>query len=150
MNKSNRILLLINILLVVLLFFLLVNTHKEKVKNTYVSSNLPILLNFDNNDLKKIDHFIDNFNHRKSDYLMLIPRPIDSGFVINDVYTDGKTITWSIDNSRDALSTAKTTNYYCQKIEKVETNEFYNILLSNCVDFDPDEKLKILNIEKKD
>ncbi|QUL56080.1 DUF4362 domain-containing protein [Paenibacillus tritici] len=99
--------------------------------------------------MKRIDNFIENFNQGKSDYLMLIPRPVDSGFVINDVYTEGKTITWGIDNSRDALSTGKGMKYYCKKIEKAETNDFYTVLLSNCVNFDPDEKLKVFTIEKK-
>lgn len=150
MNKFNRIALVINCLLVILLVFLLMKTLNEKDKNTSESSHLPILFNFDNNDLKKIDNFIDNFNHEKSDYLMLIPQPIDSGFVINDVYTEGKTITWSIDNSRDALSSGKEMSYYCKKIEKEETNDFYTVVLSNCVDFKPDEKLKVFNIDKKD
>lgn len=100
MNKINRIILVINSLLVVLLVFLLIKTLNEKDEKTSVSSQLSILFDFDYNDLRRIDQFIDNFNDGKSDYLMLIPQPIDSGYIINDVYTEGKTVTWSVDNSR--------------------------------------------------
>ena len=54
----------------------------------------------------------------------------------------------SVDNSRDALSVAKGMNYSCKKIEKEETNDFYNIVLSDCTDFKPDEKLKVFSIDK--
>lgn len=150
MNKSNRIILVINSILVVLLVFLLIKTLNEKNENTSQSSQFPILFDFDHNDLRRIDKFIDNFNEGNSDYLMLIPQPIDSGYIINDVSTEDKIVTWSVDNSRDALSVTKGMNYSCKKIEKDETNDFYTILLSNCADFKADEKLKIFRIDKKE
>ncbi|WP_238655887.1 DUF4362 domain-containing protein [Paenibacillus piscarius] len=150
MNKINRIILVINSLLVILLVFLLIKTLYEKDEKTSVTSQLSILFDFDNTDLRRIDQFIDNFNAGKADYLMLIPQPIDSGYIINDVSIEGKTVTWSVDNSRDALSVAKGMNYSCEKIEKEETNDFYNILLSNCSEFKPDEKLKVFSIDKKE
>lgn len=151
MNKLNRLFLLTLFILILVVIVLSANlVKKNNDENVSRSSNSPILINFDKNDFGKIDDFIEKFKEGKSSYLMLIPPTIDSGFLIDDVYSDGKIVNWTIDSSRDALSSKKSVNYSCQQIDKIETVESYTVVLSSCKNYDPNEKLKIFSISKKD
>jgi hypothetical protein len=78
-----------------------------------------ILKAFDDEDLQRMQEFVDRFNDKKGDYILAIPPIIDGGYSIYDLNSDGSTVTIRIDSTRDIYSGNKYT-YSCgsMKIEK--------------------------------
>jgi hypothetical protein len=85
-----------------------------------------ILYNMDKLDVARLDEMVQRHSEGKGDYLMLIPPIIDGGYWIYDVHSNGSIIQWTIDNSRDGMSSnpGKMT-YSCREISKQERVENY-------------------------
>ena len=107
-----------------------------------------ILSRFDNKDIKRLDEFVQRHQNGNGDYLMLIPPIIDGGYWIHDVHSDGKEITWTIDNTRDGMSAERGKSVYtCKRISKQEESDFYVYTLDQCEN-QGDKSLPILRIPK--
>ncbi|REE67027.1 hypothetical protein A8990_14536 [Paenibacillus taihuensis] len=82
-------LILIIAVLGTILCFTIMKTDTSDRKND------TILYHFDLKDVNRLNELVERHNNGKGDYLMLIPPIIDSGYVINDVHSDGKEVTWT-------------------------------------------------------
>ncbi|WP_371264766.1 hypothetical protein [Paenibacillus sp. BC26] len=87
-------------------------------------------------------------NNGKGDYLMLIPPVIDGGYWIHDVHSDGREITWTIDNTRDGMSAERGKKVYqCKDISVIEKSDAYAYTLDKCDNLG-DKSIPIFNIPK--
>lgn len=76
---------------------------------------------------------------------MLIPPIIDSGYWIHEVRSDGRQVTWTVDNTRDAHSDQTKKVYRCKGISKLEEKEQYVYVLEQC-DNEGERSLPIFSV----
>jgi hypothetical protein len=107
-----------------------------------------ILHHFDRTDIRRLDEMVKRHGEGKGDYLLLIPRTVDGGYWIHDVHSNGREITWTIDNTRDGMSSEQgKRTYKCKVISKSETGEHHVYTLEQC---DNEERsLPIFSISKE-
>lgn len=150
LNKTAFISICINIILIVVVLAWIVDKYIVN-HDIEESRDRTILLHFDQKDLKELNDLVTRFKEGKGKYIMLIPPIVDGGYWIHDVYSNGRVIEWSIDNTRDGMSGSSkgVKTYSCQSIERVETEELYTIYLSECEGFNADEKLPVFSILKE-
>lgn len=107
------------------------------------------LVTFDNGDFKRLEEMVDRFKEGKGDNLMLIPPIIDGGYWIHDVMSNGREIYWTVDNTRDGMSSNRgKTEYICKAIDIRESEAYYTFELSKCKNFKEDEKLEVVSFFK--
>ncbi|GIP58499.1 DUF4362 domain-containing protein [Paenibacillus woosongensis] len=152
-NKFTFLLLLVILIMSVSMIWVVINSmDKGKDADKHeVSRNHSILINFDENDFEQLEDLVSRFKEGKGNYLMLIPPIVDGGYWIHDVYSNGREIKWTIDNTRDGMSGdgRGIRKYTCKAIDKNETEELFTIELSQCDDLDPNEKLSVISIWKE-
>lgn len=108
-----------------------------------------ILHHFDQTDIRRLDEMVERHRVGKGDYLMLIPPIVDGGYWIHDVHSDGREISWTIDNTRDGMSASADQGkrtYTCKGISKSETDERYVYTLEQCNN--EERKLPIFSVSK--
>ncbi|ANE45525.1 hypothetical protein SY83_03460 [Paenibacillus swuensis] len=101
------------------------------------TSRRSILYDFDEADVDRLNEMVHRHANRKGDYLMLIPPIIDGGYSIHDVHSNGRVITWTIDNSRDGMSSERDRGkqtFNCLGISLHTDKEFYKYTLDECYD----------------
>ncbi|WP_169090846.1 DUF4362 domain-containing protein [Paenibacillus sp. PL91] len=85
-----------------------------------------ILHHFNKADAERLNEMVHRHKNEKGDYLMLIPPIIDGGYWIHDVHSNGREITWTIDNTRDRMSSeCGKLVYNCKSINMNEIKEQY-------------------------
>lgn len=153
MNKLTFVLLFVILILSVSLIWTVINSMDKgrDVDRHEANRNDSILLNFDEKDLEQLEDLVSRFKEGKGSNLMLIPPIVDGGYWIHDVYSNGREIEWTIDNTRDGMSGdgRGIRKYTCRSIDKNETEELFTIELSQCDDLDPNEKLSVISIWKE-
>lgn len=109
-----------------------------------------ILHHFDKVDAERLNEMVQRHQNGKGDYLILIPPIIDGGYWIHDVHSNGSEITWTIDNTRDGMSSERGKQVYqCKSISMHEKKEHYVYTLEQC-DNEGEKSLPILSILKED
>lgn len=71
----------------------------------------------------------------KGDYLLLVEQTIEGAYVINDVHSDGKTLTWTIDTTRDPYAGNEDGGkqvYTCKNIQIRQNSERYVYTVDQC------------------
>ncbi|GLX67915.1 DUF4362 domain-containing protein [Paenibacillus glycanilyticus] len=132
-------------MIVVLAALLIISVYPSKP----AQNDGTILYRFDKKDIRRVNEMVERHNEGKGDYLMLIPPVIDGGFWIYDVHSDGKKITWTIDNSRDGMSGERgKTVYSCKNISMQEDRDSYRYTLHQCDD-QGDKDIPIFSIPKE-
>ncbi|MBB6674853.1 DUF4362 domain-containing protein [Cohnella nanjingensis] len=76
-----------------------------------------ILTRFDRQDLATATAFVRHFKQHRGDRMMAVQQGLDSGPVIYDLWSDGKTIEVRIDDSRDIYSDRNQTTFTCKNAE---------------------------------
>jgi hypothetical protein len=100
-------------LLIVIVGALVVNPASNK--NNLERDEI-ILHRFDRVEIERLNELVKRHQDGKGDYLMLIPPIIDGGYWIYDMHSNGKEITWTIDNTRDGMSSDRGKQVYrCNK-----------------------------------
>lgn len=108
-----------------------------------------ILHHFNKVDVERLNEMVQRHQNGKGDYLMLIPPIIDGGYWIHDVHSNGREITWTLDNTRDGMSSERGKQVYrCKSISMNETKEHYVYTLDQC-DNEGKKSLPILSILKE-
>lgn len=108
-----------------------------------------ILHHFNKADAERLNEMVHRHKNEKGDYLKLIPPIIDGGYWIHDVHSNGREITWTIDNTRDGMSSERGKLVYsCKSINMNETKEHYVYTLDEC-DNEGEKSLSILSIPKE-
>lgn len=109
-----------------------------------------ILIHFDQNDLNRMKETVHRFSEGKGDNLMLIEPTTDSGRLIHDFYSDGKVLHWTEDDTRDAWSSSPgKTEYVCKAIELKETEDRFEVELSQCNIQPSDVKFSVISFLKE-
>lgn len=149
-NKLTLVSLATNMILLIVVLSLIFTDVNDPVQNEDRERRRgSILVHFDDQDLEQLDDLVTGFHEGRGKYMMLIPPIIDGGHVIYDIRSDGETIKWSVDNTRDHYSSAREVKTYeCKSIHKDETEARYMIQLSQCEGYDPDEKVAGIAIWK--
>jgi len=81
---------------------------------------------------------------------MLIPPIIDGGYWIHDVQSNGREVIWTIDNTRDGMSSEHGKQVYrCKRISMDETNDRYVYTLNQC-DNEGEKSIPIFSLPKED
>lgn len=153
MNKLTFVLLFVILILSVSLIWTVANLMDKGgvVDNHEANRNHSILISFDEKDLEQLEDLVSRFKEGKGHNLMLIPPVVDGGYWIHDVYSNGREIEWTIDNTRDGMSGdgRGIRKYTCKAIDKNETEELFTIELSQCDGFEPNEKFSVISIWKE-
>jgi hypothetical protein len=109
-----------------------------------------ILHNFNMLDVDRLNEMVQRHKEGKGDYLMLIPPIIDGGYSIHDVHSNGREVTWTIDNTRDGMSSEHGKQVYrCKRISMDETKEHYVYILNQC-DNEGEKSITIFSLLKED
>ncbi|MBD2870268.1 DUF4362 domain-containing protein [Paenibacillus arenilitoris] len=107
-----------------------------------------VLHRFDRQDAERLNEMVGRHADGKGDYLMLIPPIVDGGYWIHDVHSDGRNITWTVDNTRDGMSSQQgKTVYRCKAVSVDEQDERYVYTLEQCEGYD-EQSLPILAVPK--
>lgn len=108
-----------------------------------------LITQFDQTDLDRIKEMIARFDRGDGDNLTLLQWGVDSGPYIHDLYSDGRVIHWTVDNTRDGMSanTGKT-EYVCRVIRLAETVEFHKVELSDCEGYAKDATISLISFRK--
>ncbi|WP_108995815.1 DUF4362 domain-containing protein [Paenibacillus agaridevorans] len=109
-----------------------------------------ILHRFNQADIERLNEMVHRHREGKGDYLLLIPPAFDGGYWIHDVHSNGRTITWTIDNTRDGMSSGADKGkqeFICQNIQLRENSERYVYTLEQCAGED-DEILPVFTYRK--
>ncbi|MBP1989781.1 DUF4362 domain-containing protein [Paenibacillus eucommiae] len=133
-------------IIVVLVTILVINltTDKEALERKDI-----ILHHFNKVDVERLDEMVQRHKNGKGDYLMLIPPIIDGGYWIHDVHSNGREVTWTIDNTRDGMSSEHGKQIYrCKKINMIETKDDYVYTLDQC-DNEGEKSIPIFSILKE-
>jgi len=138
----------ITIISVALVLSACTQSEKPSAKN----STNDILVNYDEEDFKRIEYFVSRFNEGKGDYILVIPPIIDGGYWIYDFLTDGKEVSIKIDSSRDFYSNREKFEFSCKGIsiinEKNDEGEVISILEANgCKGSEDIDNFKVLVLE---
>lgn len=132
-------------LLIVIIGALVVNLASNK--NDLERDEI-ILHRFDRVEIERLNELVKRHQDGKGDYLMLIPPIIDGGYWIYDVHSNGKEITWTIDNTRDGMSSDRGKQVYrCNSIRMHETTEHFVYTLNECEN-QVDKSLPIFSVLK--
>ncbi|MNI53437.1 hypothetical protein D3C73_1082660 [compost metagenome] len=130
----------------VLVIILVINltTDKDALKRKDI-----ILHHFNKVDVERLNEMVERHENGKGDYLMLIPPIIDGGYWIHDVHSNGREVTWTIDNTRDGMSSEHGKQAYrCKSISMDERKDHYVYTLDQC-DNEGEKSLPIFSIHKE-
>ncbi|SFW70887.1 protein of unknown function [Paenibacillus sp. UNCCL117] len=131
----------------VLVLILVINL--TSYKNTHERKDI-ILHRFNKMDVDRLNEMVQRHKNGKGDYLMLIPPIIDGGYWIHDVHSNGREVTWTIDSTRDVMSSEHGKQVYkCKRISMDETKDFYVYTLNQC-DNKGEESIAIFSLLKED
>ncbi|CAN7499626.1 DUF4362 domain-containing protein [Paenibacillus sp. LjRoot153] len=109
-----------------------------------------ILHHFNKVDVERLYEMVQRHKNGKGDYLVLIPPIIDGGFWIHDVQSNGREVTWTIDNTRDGMSSEHGKQVYrCKRISMDETKDHYVYTLNQC-DNEGEKSIPIFRLLKED
>ena len=138
-------------MLVALVFIISACTKSEKLPEE--NSTDDILINYNEEDFKRIEYFVSRFNEAKSDYFIVIPPIIDGGYWIYDFFTDGKEVNIRIDSTRDSYSNRENHEFSCKGIsiinEKSDDGEVRRVLeASGCKGTETIDKFQVLLLEQ--
>ncbi|MCR2806931.1 DUF4362 domain-containing protein [Paenibacillus soyae] len=107
-----------------------------------------ILYQFDRTDLARLNEMVQRHQDGSGGYLLLIPPVVDGGYWIHDVHSNGSEITWTIDNTRDGMSSDQgKQEFQCQNIRFTETSEHYMYILNGCEN-QPEKDLPVFILRK--
>lgn len=131
----------------VLVLMLVFNLSTDK--NTLERNDI-ILHHFNKVEVDRLNEMVQRHKDGKGDYLMLIPPIIDGGYWIHDVHSNGSEVTWTIDNTRDGMSSVHGKQVYkCKSISMDQTKDHYVYTLSQC-DNEGDKSIPIFSLLKED
>ncbi|MEK4064304.1 MULTISPECIES: DUF4362 domain-containing protein [Paenibacillus] len=145
--KYSRTIMLLEAVIIAVLATLLILEFIERPSRSNDQPNL--ITHFDQMDLDRIKEMIQRFEDGKGDNLTLLNWGIDSGPFIHDVYNDGRELRWTLDNTRDSMSSATgKTEYVCKAIGLENTTDFYRVNLSEYSGYPKEEKINIIFFRK--
>ncbi|RXZ81742.1 DUF4362 domain-containing protein [Paenibacillaceae bacterium] len=128
------------------LIAVLITTKASQASNesTVSSNNEHFLINFDQKDFKQLEDFVHRFKEGKGGNLTLIPPIVDGGYWIHDVMSNGREIHYTVDNTRDGMSSDRgQTSSICSAIDIQETEEYYHFELSQCTNPKKEDRLSL-------
>lgn len=109
-----------------------------------------ILHHFDKVDVDRLNEMVERHKNGKGDYLLLIPPILDGGYWIHDVHSNGREVTWTIDNTRDGMSAKEGKQVYkCKNISMDETEDYYVYTLNQC-DNEGEKSIPIFRLRKEE
>lgn len=143
----------VNRSIIVAVLFCIISACSKNEKPYAMNVTNDIIVNYNEEDFKRIEYFVSSFNDGKADYLLVIPPIIDGGYWIYDLFTDGNEIKIRIDSSRDFYSDRKNHEFTCKEIaivnEKTDEGKGRRILEANsCKGTDAIDKLEVLVLEE--
>ncbi|WP_436236312.1 hypothetical protein [Paenibacillus sp. LjRoot153] len=132
----------------VLVMIIVINLTPDN-KNALERNDI-ILHHFNKVDVERLYEMVQRHKNGKGDYLVLIPPIIDGGFWIHDVQSNGREVTWTIDNTRDGMSSEHGKQVYrCKRISMDETKDHYVYTLNQC-DNEGEKSIPIFRLLKED
>lgn len=100
------------------------------------SRNENILHQFNKADVARLNEMVARHQEGKGDYLLLVEQTIEGAPIINDVHSDGRTLTWTIDTSRDPYAGTEADRgkqvYTCKNIQIRQNSERYVYTVDQC------------------
>lgn len=131
-----------------LVMILVINLTPDN--NNALERNNNILHHFNKVDVDRLNEMVQRHKNGKGDYLILIPPIIDGGYWIHDVQSNGREVIWTIDNTRDGMSSEHGKQVYrCKRISMDETNDRYVYTLNQC-DNEGEKSIPIFSLFKED
>lgn len=86
---------------------------------------------FGDEDLKRMQEFVDRFNDKNGDYVLAIPPIIDGGYTIYDLNSDGNLVTIRMDGTRDMYGGEETT-FTCGEMKIQDDGDEQQLMLGKC------------------
>jgi hypothetical protein len=119
---------IILILTAAVIYLLFNDQHRHTEKEV-------ILHQFNKADVARLNEMVARHQEGKGDFLLLVTQTGEGGHIIHDVHSDGKTLTWTIDNTRDAFAgpeDRKKHVYMCKNIQVRQNSERYVYTVDQC------------------
>ncbi|WP_270169258.1 DUF4362 domain-containing protein [Paenibacillus sp. SYP-B4298] len=121
-----------NLLLLILVCFgLSACSNSTSYQEQQIHTGQNILKTFGDEDLERMQEFVDRFNDNRSDYVMAIPPIIDGGYAIYDLKSDGDMVTVRTDRTRDMYS-GKESTFSCRAMEVRKDGSKQIVVLDKC------------------
>jgi hypothetical protein len=89
------------------------------------------LKTFDDEDLMRMQEFVNRFNNKKGDYILAIPPIINGGYTIYDLKSDGNLVTIRMDGTRDNYS-GKESKFTCGAMKMEKEGDKQHLVLGKC------------------
>jgi hypothetical protein len=115
-----------------------------------VERNDAFLVDFDQVDFLRMQEVIARYEEGLGDNILMIPPIVDGGYSIHEYGSNGREIWWRVDNTRDGMASEHSqTVYTCHSISMVEGEHFHFVELSDCDNYEDDEKLRMVGFLKE-
>jgi hypothetical protein len=108
------------------------NNHDQQI---HTGSN--ILKRFGDEDLMRMQEFVDKFNDKIGDYILAIPPIIDGGYTICDLKSDGSLVTIRSDGTRDMYSSREST-FTCGAMKILDEGDKQQLVVGKCKGLEQD------------
>ncbi len=105
------------------------NSSNNQEQQIHTGSN--ILKTFGDEDLNRMQEFVDRFNDKNGDYVLAIPPIIDGGYTIYDFNSDGNLVTIRMDGTRDMYGGREST-FTCEAMKIQEEGDKQQLVLGQC------------------
>lgn len=106
------------------------NSSNNQEQKIYTGSN--ILKTFGDEDLNRMQEFVDRFNDKNGDYVLAIPPIIDGGYTIYDLNSNGNLLTIRMDSTRDMYGRGKESTFTCGAMKIQEEGDKQQLVLGKC------------------
>lgn len=92
-----------------------------------------VLVHFDRADYDRANVFVSRFGERKGDILYAVVPTIDSGPIIYDLHSDGRTVIVRVDDTRDVYGSGQSrTMHTCEGVGWTGGGDGTKLTLSGC------------------
>jgi hypothetical protein len=109
------------------------NSNNNQEQQIHTGNN--IIKTFGDEDLMRMQEFVDRFNDKKGDYVLAIPPIIDGGYTIYDLKSDGTLVTIRMDGTRDMYGGREST-FTCGAMKIQDEGDKQQLVLGKCEGLD--------------
>ncbi|MEX2461968.1 MAG: hypothetical protein WD469_11880 [Paenibacillaceae bacterium] len=130
-------------LLILVCFGLSACSSSSNNQEQQIHTGSNILKTFGDEDLMRMQEFVDRFNDKNGDYVLAIPPIIDGGYTIYDLKSDGNLLTIRMDSTRDIYG-GKESTFTCGAMKIQDEGDKQHLVLGKCEGLEEDAAAEVI------